>query len=501
MSKQVVTLIIIFLIIKVCLLSQTTFNNTFDFSNGVEQAYSLTAVNDGFILVGSGWGYEIGAFFDVKIKYAKINLDGNLVWQKFIGDTSIDLFTFPQSSFLSQDGNVIFCGSRQTFTTSKIHLIKINSNTGDTIFYKEFDFDDEIYGLQVQELADGSLITLGYDSNDIFAYLFLKTTSDGEFIWEKRYGSTIEDQPTNFNIVEDTIYTVNCNSFCLPEGYRIRKIDADGNIITTDFFADDCVANGRKSITNGFIGVGAYYPVPPYQTFIYKTDGVGNVLWHYETSIDMDTLEYEQLFPDIVKELPNGDMIVAGYFSSNNLGSYFGLVSKINIEGIPYWERIYTSTPDIYDDNILYDIDFSNDGGIILAGSAFGEEALEGQNFWALKLDSLGCLMPGCDTLNDPIMELYFDKPGILVYPNPVHEEAIIQITNNNILEFNTIELQLTDITGKIVIQNNISKASLIFEGNQLRFSFQRNLIPNGIYFLNIYSQNILLGAEKIILQ
>ncbi len=499
--KDKLILVLIICFIKGCLFSQTTFNNTYDFSTGIEGAYSVTTVNDGFILVGNGWGSEIGAFFDFKIKYEKIDFDGNLLWQKFIGDNAINFFIYPKSTLLSLDGNVIFCGSKQTGTTSEIHLIKINSSTGDTIFYSNFNYDDEIYGIQLQELSDGSLIILGYDSNDAFAYLLLKTTAEGQFTWDKRYGALVEGYPTDFNIVSDTLYIINGNFLCSPLGYHLRKIDSEGNIISTDSFTDDCLSNGLKSITGGFIGGGAYYPAPPYQTFIYKTDVVGNVLWHYDSNIDIDTLYYEQLFPDIVKELPNGDMIVAGYFSSNYLGSYIGFISKIDIDGNPYWERIYTSTDDNSDDNIIYDIDFSNDGGIILAGSTFGAEASEGQNFWALKLDSLGCLIPGCDTIGDAILELVTDETGILVYPNPIHTQAIIQLTLNSTFDLGNLKVRISDIRGKLLDEYELDKSHLVIDGNKIRFAFNRNLMNNGVYFLAIYSDATLIGTQKVILQ
>ena len=454
MYRGELAVLLIIISIKGCLLGQTTFNKTYDFSHGIDQVYAVTTINDGYILVGSGYGNEVGAFFDIKIKYAKIDYEGNLVWQKFIGAPDTNFFVYPKSSIATLDGNVIFCGSRQSLTTSEIHLIKINSTTGDTIFMKRFDNDDEIYGLQVRELNDGSLIILGYDSNDSFAFFFIKTTPDGQFVWDKRYGTTTEGYPTEFNIVDDTIYTVNGNYLCAPEGYWIRRMDSNGNVISTNYFNGDCVGNGLKSETEGYYGAGAYYSVPPYQTFSYRTDADGNVLWHYETSIDMDTLEYEQLFPDIVKELPNGDLIVAGYYSSNYLGSYIGLISKINIEGVAYWERFYTATPDPSDDNIIYDIDFCIDGGYILAGSAFGAEESEGQNFWALKLDSVGCLIPGCDTLDINITEYQYNVGNIEVYPNPVLESAIVRINLNSASSVNEVNYTVSDITGRIIYKS-----------------------------------------------
>ena len=497
MNKVILSFQLIFAL-KGCLFSQTTFNNTYDFSMGIEGAYSITTVNDGYILVGNGWGNEIGAFFDFKIKYTKLDLDGNILWQNFIGDTAINFFIYPKSTLLSQDGNVIFCGSKQTATISEAHLVKVNSSTGDTIFYSNFNYDDEMYGLQVQELTDGSIIILGYDSNDSFAYLLIKTTAAGEFIWDKRYGSTSEGYPTDFNVVDDTLYIVNGNYLCSPEGYHIRTIDSSGAVISNDYFNDDCVANGLKSSQGGFIGGGAYYPVPPYQTFCYRTDLNGNVLWHYETSIDIDTLEYEQLFPEIIKELPNGDMVVAGYYSSNYLGIYVGLVSKINQEGIPYWERKYTATTDIYDDNIIYDLDFTDDGGIILAGSAFGNEALEGQNFWALKLDSLGCLIPGCDTLDIGVMNWMPDQSNIQIYPNPMSKVGIVILDSPNISSDSNLFYVISDFTGKVIAEENVNPDLIKIEPNRITFQISHTCLTQGIFLLSIYNDSGSLGSVKV---
>ncbi|MFI5171819.1 MAG: T9SS type A sorting domain-containing protein [Chitinophagales bacterium] len=478
-----------------------TFNKTIDFSNGDETGFSVITINDGYILSGTGWGYEMDDYFDFKLKYVKIDLDGNIIWQKVVGDSATNYFCPPRSGELTNDNKIVLGITTQTLATSLISILKFDPITGDTIFFRHFDYDDYMYANQIKEFTDGSLVILGWDSNDTFGSVLIKTTSEGNFVWDKRYGLGEASASDFENKGKDTLYLLNNKVYCSPPGYWLREIDSAGNESSNVHFTEDCPDFGLPSITGGFFGVGSYFPQPPYRSFIFRTDSTGEILWHYDTTIDFDTLIYGQLFPAVVEELPSGDIFVSGYFASNISGSYVGLVSKINLSGIPYWERFYTANEDIYDDNRLHDMALTNDGGLIITGAAYSDNEIEDQNFWVLKLDSMGCLIPGCDTIGDAIMELPFEKAGILIFPNPVKEEAIIQITFDSSPAINTLSFQLTDILGKSVMESEIGNSDLHIDGNKVRFSFHRKLIPAGIYLLNIYSNDILIGSEKVILK
>lgn len=485
---------------KGCLFAQATFSKTIDFSNGDEGGLGVTQKNDGYILIGAGWGFEIGDYFDQKLKFAKTDLEGNVIWTNFLGEPTIQLFCSPQAGIVTQDENIVFCGSRLTGVSYSVILVKFSPDTGDTIFYKRFAFDDQLKGFQVEELSDGNLLILAEDENDAYGSILIKTTSTGEFIWEKRYGNTNEIAAANFAIINDTIYLISRNLFCIPEGYKIRVIDSDGIIIQEQSFDEGCPSMGILSNQEGFYGVGATFPVPPYQSYIYRTDVTGQIQWQFNTTLDLDTLEYEDLILDIVRELPNGDLVVGGYFASNYLGTYFGLISKVSLLGEAYWERIYTSSSDLYDDSRLVDIQIGSEGEIILVGAGFGESDMEDQNFWLLKLDSMGCLVPGCDTLSDAILEFFLDETAIIVYPNPTSTESIVQVTLYEPTYLNEpLEILLMDISGGIIFKNKVHSFNI--DGNKIRFPFQCNNLMPGIYLIQINCGNKLFGIEKVVIK
>lgn len=487
MKKLIICGIISFLPTVGCLYCQATYNQSIDFSNGSEDASSIVLLEDGYILIGSGWGYEFGDYYDFKLKFAKTDFDGNVIWTNFIGESEAHLLCGIQSGIRTQDGNIVFSGSKLTAITYSVILVKLDPNTGDTLFFKEYNFDDELKGLQVNELSNGDLIILAFDDNDAFGSILIKINADGDFIWEKRYGNVNESESLYFEIENDTIHLINSNIFCTPEGYKIRTIDMNGDVVQTLTFEENCPSMGILSNQGGYYGIGANFPVPPFQTFIYRTDLEGAIQWHYNSSFDLDTLEFQDLLHTGLKELPNGDLIVWGYFASNYLGTYYGMISKINMSGEAYWERIYLSNSDIYDDSRLSDMEVGVDGEIVLLGSGFSENPIENQNFWLLKLDSMGCLIPGCDTMDISVMDLTFDDPGILVFPNPVAEEAIVQISGNTTISQQEINYRIADLNGLTIQSTCLSASAVHTDGGKLRFPLHLEQIPDGIYIMQIF--------------
>ncbi len=477
--------------------SQITFNKTIDFSEGDDVGQSIIVLEDGYVLIGNGWGYEVGDYFDEKLKFTKIDLEGNVVWQNILGDSAVSYYCENQSGIFTQDGNILFSGPRQTLIESEMYLLKIDPSTGDTIFLKKYNFDDHIYGLQVKEFSNGNLLYSGWDSNDAFGFHFVKLTSNGDVIWVKRYGTNNELNPTNFSIgSNDTIYVINSDNPFLPPGYHYRILDSAGLVTSINTYHSDYLFYGLKSQDEGLFGPGAYFPSPPFQSYVYKTDKNGEVEWRYESKIDIDTLTHQELYPGLAKELPNGDFIIMGYYASNIGSRYVGIISKVNNEGIPYWERYYTATSDFFNDRIN-DLALTPDGGFIGVGAGFSEASSEDQNFWVIKFDSLGCLVPGCDTLDIGIMDITPSESNILIYPNPVFDEAIIQVSGIN--DFNSIKILITDITGREILQQSLSRQQIVDSNAAVRFGFSRENVISGIYLLSIYSNNQLVGTKQVI--
>lgn len=237
---------------------QVTFNKTYNFSNGDEGSLSVVVVEDGYILVGNGWGYETSEYFDSKLKYCKIDMEGNLIWQKFIGEDSTYFYDWDFSSILTMDGNIAVSGYHVYYYLDNRHvfLLKFDPATGDTIFYKEYPNDHQT-GLQVREFSNGDLLISVYDSDDPVAGYFIKTDADGNFIWEKGYGEDAQGNTTDFKINDDdTYYILILKYLCDPPGYYIQQYDSSGMLLWNAEYNEECPTNALLSNIGGFVASG-----------------------------------------------------------------------------------------------------------------------------------------------------------------------------------------------------------------------------------------------------
>jgi hypothetical protein len=81
---------------------------------------------------------------------------------------------------------------------------------------------------------------------------------------------------------------------------------------------------------------------------------------------------------------------------------------------------------------------------------------------------------------------------GISIYPNPATEEIVITLD----LAINgTIELAVTDMTGRLISATEISSA-----GGEIILEDISNL-PSGMYFLVVRTEDEIIGSEKLFIQ
>ncbi|MEO8149105.1 MAG: T9SS type A sorting domain-containing protein [Bacteroidia bacterium] len=84
----------------------------------------------------------------------------------------------------------------------------------------------------------------------------------------------------------------------------------------------------------------------------------------------------------------------------------------------------------------------------------------------------------------------------INVYPNPMTDEATIQIISSTALSDNCI-VSITNVLGQIVMENKLS--SLAISGNS--YSMKRGNIAPGIYYLNLVDNKNQLATFKLVIQ
>ncbi|MGC9042743.1 MAG: hypothetical protein ACP5KG_02665 [Myxococcota bacterium] len=131
---------------------------------------------------------------------------------------------------------------------------------------------DGAYNVKI--LRDGSVLVAGYTEKDKNisrrdGYLILYD-KDGNLVWDKRYGSSNDDEikvvyeDENGDIIAVMISNI-YDPFSSTGDVVLLKIDRDGEIVNSEFLTSDAIINDIVKIDNDYLLIGTYYDPPPGQ--------------------------------------------------------------------------------------------------------------------------------------------------------------------------------------------------------------------------------------------
>ena len=163
----------------------------------------------------------------------KIDIDGNIIWEKSYGDGRMD---FPKKMIRTSDNNFVFIGnSWGAYDINESVIYKINNN-GDIIWNTRFKYGAQDNVRSVVESQSGDFITIGQitdgNSGEMGIYKF---NSNGNLIWEKQYiDFDSNTHGYDINITEDNGFIIashfDITSTSPAKSFvRILKTDPDGN--------------------------------------------------------------------------------------------------------------------------------------------------------------------------------------------------------------------------------------------------------------------------------
>lgn len=155
----------------------------------------------------------------------KLDQNGNKVWEKRMTGTEY-FVEFGSVITFDEDENPIVSGVRWNGNDLDIYTLKYNRTSGDTLWAKNFDNNQD--GLDVPTAitvdSNGNILITGVSySGNSYEFLILKYNNSGDFLW-----SAIENGPIEQSWNEPTSITT----------------DSQGNIAITGFGAVDGTSNG-----------------------------------------------------------------------------------------------------------------------------------------------------------------------------------------------------------------------------------------------------------------
>ena len=119
------------------------------------------------------------------------------------------------------------------------------------------------------------------------------------------------------------------------------------------------------------------------------------------------------------------------------------------------------------------------------------------QDAWLLKVDSMGCLIPGCDTIVTGAEQVILYPGEAHIYPNPISDHGWIEAILPPEYKHKECFIQLIDIHGREVSRIPLYPDAL----GRTRVRINRNELGAGMYFYRLVAGGEALYSDKVVVQ
>ena len=405
--------------------------------------YSIDGVN----LVKTKWGFLLaGKEFDLK-KYQENSLGSYIkLWKvSEFGDTiSTRNYDIQNGNDYSVEviktkdsGYAIFgqtCNQIQSGKDCDFFLMKLDSN-GNKVWHKTYTQNNVSFEnpTSIIELPDGSFFLFGYSTiSGIMKWFLVKTNNDGNLLWEKVYNEYPRQAGTDIEIVEQSKILLAGSYNSMQNGSGVSK----GCVMMVD-------TTGNKIWSKAFGGI----------------ENAGF------TNISIDSIKKRILLTG-----SNGNL--------DSLKRSQGWLLAISNNGDSLYERLFNPNK-IWSEHI-YSINKTSNAFLMSGFGVDPNDTIVNQDAWLLKVDSFGCLTPGCQLVG--INNIPFSREEIKIYPNPANDK--IQFNHSNKI----ISYRIADYTGK-----------LILAGNYLDSGINVEQLPPGSYIVQVLLEGKVQAFGKLI--
>jgi type IX secretion system substrate protein len=493
--------------------AQPTYSKSIDLTGTASNGFVIKVLNDGYTILALSVDIPLLADY---ISVVHTDFYGEIVWQKHYKNEPWKITPPPVSNAgiaIDNDGNMYISGKIETNGNPfDVFLMKTNTE-GDSVWMHTYGGALEDGNAKTLFHTDSTLLflnglTLSNNVNDFIIWL-METDLEGNVLWEKTFdGGYANTNPRDILLLDNGDFLISyltCEStgICAPDDFKtlaLTRFDKNGEEVWTNdvaFFEDNYIAPVMEALGNGGALVSFYrtnfeegWHYPPILVWV---DSLGKVTNQYDFL--PDTERY-------VRDLHNtssGTIIGAGYADMLELG-LGGWVFAMSQEGELLWSRDINDLRFPEKWGRFNAVQEAENGGLIITG--FIVDTVENNpmssvaNIWLVKLDSMGCLEPGCGDVQVISGSTEAQKPTELkpfkIYPNPVSGQTCL-LERNRFFIATKLNIEITDSFGRTLWQTQITSENII----QLEISqFQR-----GIYFVKIEdSEGKIIQVEKLVI-
>jgi len=426
-----------------------------------DTGYRISQTNDGgFITTGATDSFGAG---DYDIYLIKTNQFGDTIWTKTFGGSGQD---YGSEVHQTTDGGYIIIGSTEPLNNYRddLYLIKTDSD-GDTLWTKAYGGTLEDAGRSIVEDINGNYLAAGYtrsfDPGNVDVWI-LKFNEFGDTLWTRRVGGNEVDAGATIKKLENDDYIIvgYTQSFSSSNDIYLIRIDSSGNTIWTNNYGKQGSEYGEDVLEladGGFVisGYTTSYGAG-YDCYLVRVNVNGDTLWTKSYGAEYDDKAYA------IEQFEDG-FVMTGFTNNFGVTERDVLIIKTDFNGDTVWTKKIGGS---YND-WGFGMDKTTDNGLIIAGQTdiYGDG---NHDVWLIRLDKV---VAGLTT--EKLINNYNLYPN---YPNPFNPTTKIEY---QIPELSIVTIKVYDALGnEITTLVNKEKPAGTYE-----ITWHAEHFPSGVYF------------------
>ncbi len=487
-----------------------SFNLRHDLEGSVNNSgtgWAVEVTDDGNYLVVCNGNYVSGTVsLGSVVRALVIDAKGSILAEERVPDSLRSTYPGWSNSMAKRVDGGFVAGGNTLHTDSVGNLIRratlfMVAPNGSMEGLTEVGPDNQSWiGRQAKQTTDGGYVICGEvvppgaTHSDAFV---IKTDVQGNEEWIQTYGGPWNDFAMSIDCHSGTNYFVGGQRFigsnkqhwvqCLNDTGGVEWSKVWGSAFGEPNAHLTLASDGSPLVASGW-GYASNDQSRKYLAKLDPTDGA--IVWEREYG----SICACPLF--VVKEVtPGGDLISAG--QNYVFPESYGTLLRTTSTGDSLWMRHYQYSDSLVSNGrgVFRDVVPTPDGGFIAVGSAYSVSGIYTQDVWVVKVDSMGCLEPGCHLITGMETQITNLVGALKVWPNPVAAGSPVQVEvqlPEGFVMQGQLRLTVTDAVGRL-----LNEQQLRGPAGQLTTD---NWQP-GVHHLHLHDNTRWIAGAKLVVQ
>ena len=481
--------------------AQTTFNVVREHPSMLSYSGALSAneLPDGYLVFSFGWSLDssVAAVF-----MTKFDLNGDFVWEQ---EHRRDRDTYPgiiDPIAAISGGRFVGAMTEYGGTVPEATYLYWWTSEGDTIRTRFLKSDSNAVSgnhgtRQLLGLADGGFLHCGWCANTAPGQggCITRLDSTGTILWERIYPQA--EYIDNARETADGGFVLGGQRNADQDEAVVIRTDSAGNVQWVRYHGLHAITGGNQALIDddGNVLMAGNWKDDPsplteetwaclYKYAINGSPQARKDYFYFIQAVAVHTLRKE-----------GGNYWLVGGTRQFVDPDYAMVLWELDENLDSLWMRRYWHYASNGAQSAAYSVRSTSDGGLIMCGMT-----RQGQtdplpykrDNWLIKLDSYGCLVPGCQNVG--IVEVALGLSEYLhVAPNPVAQGQVLEVRFEpppGYTPKGALRVVVLDATGRVVREERMSSSTLSL-----------TLPASGLYYLHLADEKRWLVGGKVIVE